>query len=230
MSGEGDMSEDDRVQAGEYVLGLMDPPFARAFEARLAAEPALRDLVAAWEDDFVALTDDIPEDAPPHSVWHGITRTLFDEDEKRSFWSRIGVSQILIGAAAAALIAFAVVQAGLLSPAMKPEYRAVVAAEDQSLQFTAEYDTESGSLLLTRVAGEAAPGRSYELWLIAGNNAPVSIIVWPSGADSEEIVLPAPMAGALLGATLAISDEPEGGSPTGAPTGAVLATGQVQLI
>ena len=31
----------------------------------------------------------------------------------------------------------------------------------------------------------------------------------------------------LAGGVLAISDEPDGGSPTGLPTGAVLATGQV---
>lgn len=227
MSGEGDMSEDDRVQAGEYVLGLMDPPFARAFEARLAGEAALRALVAGWEEDFAALTDGIAPEAPPHGVWHAITGELFGDEARRSFWSRIGLGQALIGAAAAAAIAFAVMQAGLLTPGGQPEYRATVAAEDQSLQFTAEYDTESGNLHLTRVAGDAAPGRSLELWLIAGNEPPVSIMVWPSGADREEILLPAPMAAALPGATLAISDEPEGGSPTGAPTGPVLATGEV---
>jgi anti-sigma-K factor RskA len=227
MSGEGDMREDDSVQAGEYVLGLMDAPSARAFEARLAAEPALRGLVAAWEDDFAALAADIPEDAPPHSVWHGITAELFDAGEKRSIWARIGLGQILVGAAAAALIAFAVMQAGLLSPGATPEYRAEVAAADQSLLFTAEFDNESGSLSLTRVAGQAAPGRSLEIWLIAGDEAPVSVMVWPSDTETEEIVLPAPIAAALPGGTFAISDEPEGGSPTGAPTGDVLATGQV---
>jgi len=205
----------------------MDPPFARAFEARLAADPALRDEVAGWEADFAALTDDIAPEAPPHGVWHAITRELFGDAERRSLWARIGVGQALIGAALAAAIAFAVMQAGLLGPGGQPEYRASVAAEDQSLQFTAEYDTDSGNLYLTRVAGDAAPGRSLELWLIAGDAAPVSVMVWPSGAEREEILLPAPMAAALPGATLAISDEPEGGSPTGAPTGPVLATGEV---
>ena len=132
-----------------------------------------------------------------------------------------------MGAAAAALIAFAVMQAGLLSPGATPEYRAEVAAADQSLLFTAEFDNESGSLSLTRVAGQAAPGRSLEIWLIAGDEAPVSVMVWPSDTETEEIVLPAPIAAALPGGTFAISDEPEGGSPTGAPTGDVLATGQV---
>lgn len=227
MSGEGDMSEDDRVQAAEYVLGLMDAPFARSFEARLAIEPDLRALVSAWENDFASLAAAIPEDAPPHSVWHGITTELFGETDRRPFWQRIGLGQMLVGAAAAALIAFAVVQAGLLGPGVAPQYQAEVMAEDDSLHFTAEYDNESGSLRLTRVAGDAAPGRSLEVWLIAGSDAPVSVMVWPSGTDSEEIVLPAPIAAKLPGGTFAISDEPEGGSPTGAPTGAVLATGQV---
>ena len=47
--------EDDRALAAEYVLGLLDPPEARAVEARLAADPALRAHVAAWSEDLAAL-------------------------------------------------------------------------------------------------------------------------------------------------------------------------------
>jgi anti-sigma-K factor RskA len=64
------------------------------------------------------------------------------------------------------------------------------------------------------------------LWLIAGGNAPVSLGVLP---DSGIVALafPVDLKDQLRGATLAISDEPDGGSPTGQPTGAVLATGVV---
>ncbi len=228
MSGEGGMSDDDRVQAAEYVLGLMDPAIARAFEERLDREPALRALVADWADDFAQMAEEIPAETPPPQVWAAIERELDGPPAKRSFWSRIGLPQAILGAAAAAALAFAALQSGLLVPEMEPEYRAEVAAEDESLRFRAEYDADTGRLHLTRVSGQAAPGRSFELWLIAGNDAPVSVMVWPDEAVSEEITLPATMAADLPGGVLAISDEPSGGSPTGAPTGPVLATGAVE--
>mgnify|MGYP000881567588 CR=1 FL=1 len=82
---------------------------------------------------------------------------------------------------------------------------------------------------LNRLEGAPATGRSLELWLIAGNEAPVSLGVLPQDAASR-ITLPAALRGKLVGSVLAISDEPEGGSPTGAPTGAVLATGELTRV
>lgn len=230
MTGEGDMSEEDRALAAEYVLGLMDDAIARAFEQRLTLEPALRDQVAAWENDFAALTDAIPEVAPPASVWANVSREVFGAPERSSLMSRFGFGQWVLGAMAAASLAFVVFQSGLFDPSLQPEFVAEVASDDASLGFRAEYDVETASLYLTRLNGAAAPGRSLEFWLIAGGDAPVSVIVWPNGAESERISLPAPMAASLPGATIAISDEPEGGSPTGAPTGAVLAAAEVRPI
>jgi anti-sigma-K factor RskA len=42
--------------------------------------------------------------------------------------------------------------------------------------------------------------------------------------------LPEALRGTVAGLVLAVSDEPPGGSPTGAPTGAVLAVGQVSAL
>ena len=68
---------------------------------------------------------------------------------------------------------------------------------------------------------EAAPAdKSYELWSIAPNEAPKSLGVVEQASLSRD--LPVDPAGDL---TLAISLEPKGGSPTGAPTGPVVFTG-----
>ena len=79
----------------------------------------------------------------------------------------------------------------------------------------------------TASSGGARPGRALELWLIEGDDPPVSLGVLP---DTEATVLQvdAAVAAALPGGVLAVSDEPPGGSPTGQPTGDVLATGQVE--
>ena len=85
--------------------------------------------------------------------------------------------------------------------------------------------------LITRQGGASAPqGRAQELWLIAdADSAPISLGLL---GGEQQIVVPVAesLRGALEGATLAVSDEPEGGSPTGAPTGPVLAAGQITAL
>ncbi|WP_217899019.1 anti-sigma factor [Oceanicola sp. 22II-s10i] len=223
------MDDDDRVLAAEYVLGLLSAAEQRAFEARLTSEPALRDEVAARSEDFAAMTTGIEPVEPPRRVWDGINARLFSEEPRVGLLERLGIGRILAGAALATVLVFGAMQLGVLMPETAPEFRAELSGED-ALRFRADYDADTGSLVLTRLGGTAAAGRSYEFWLIAGGNAPVSVMVWPRDAESEEIMLPAPIAAALPGGTLAISDEPEGGSPTGAPTGAVLAAAEVQPI
>ena len=68
--------DDDRILAAEYVLGLMPAAERRAFEVRLGGDAALRAEVAAWAEDFVRLTDDAPEVAPPAALWRGIEAAL----------------------------------------------------------------------------------------------------------------------------------------------------------
>jgi anti-sigma-K factor RskA len=63
--------------------------------------------------------------------------------------------------------------------------------------------------------------------LIAENaEAPVSLGVLPADAVAR-IALTEQLKAALQNGTLAVSDEPIGGSTTGAPTGDVLAVGKV---
>ncbi|MWD30275.1 hypothetical protein E0K89_022695 [Aquicoccus sp. SCR17] len=224
MSEPEEEDRDDRVLAGEYALGLLRPDEARAFEARLAGEPALRALYAGWAEDFVALTDDIPGTAPSPRVWRSVEAELFPATRPRR--RLVGLLGYLLGGVAAALVAFLVMtQLELNEPA--PSLRAEIAAEDQSLVIRAAYLARSNELVVDREQGGARPGRALELWLIEGDNPPVSLGVL---SDTEATVLQvdAAVAAALPGGVLAVSDEPPGGSPTGQPTGDVLATGQVE--
>lgn len=67
----------------------------------------------------------------------------------------------------------------------------------------------------------------HELWAIAGDAAPVSLGVVPENGRIT-LTLPDALRGSpQSGLVLALSDEPPGGSPTGAPTGDVLAVGEV---
>ena len=238
MSAETPLPEDDRALAGEYVLGLLEPAQAQAFEARMSRDPALRALVAEWAEGLVPLADggEVP---PPGTTWLNIEQTLFGNEAKSvPFWRKLGIGQAVFGAIAAAGLAFVVVNSGLLqsgaplsttAPAMRADLGAQIAAQDASLVVAALYDSSSGEMRLNRVAGEMPSARAREIWVIAAEAAPRSLgLLETSGVTV--IRVPEELRAQMAGAVLAISDEPLGGSPTGAPTGAVLATGPVSAL
>ena len=72
-----DAKNTDKILAGEYALGLLSGEENTKFEARLGAEPQLRRYYTDWLEDFVALTDDIGEVAPPIGFYAGLEKRLF---------------------------------------------------------------------------------------------------------------------------------------------------------
>ncbi|MDX1785691.1 anti-sigma factor [Roseovarius sp. ZX-A-9] len=222
--------EDDRILAGEYALGLLTPEEATRFEARLVQEPELRALYAAWAEDFVGMTDGIAEVTPPPNLLSRIEARIFGAAAKPSLMQRLGLGWVSGSLAAAAVAVVIGLNAGLFdtgpSAPADPAYVAQIAAEDGSLIVQAAYDADNGELYLRRDVGGAASGRALELWLIAGDNAPVSLGVLPE-TQAGSLTIPEGLRAQLAGGVLAISDEPPGGSPTGVATGAVLAIGPV---
>jgi anti-sigma-K factor RskA len=94
--------------------------------------------------------------------------------------------------------------------------------------FIVTVDGESRTLTVRRVTTSPDPGRSYELWLLSSHlPAPRSLGIV---GDSEftERPLPANLdVDAMQAARYAVSLEPAGGSPSGAPSGPILFTGQL---
>jgi anti-sigma-K factor RskA len=94
--------------------------------------------------------------------------------------------------------------------------------------FLAVLELNEGTLVVSPVSARPTPRRSYELWLaLKGASAPVSLgVIAQSGAT--RVPLQAPLATAdLTNATLTVSLEPEGGSPSGQPTGPILFVGKL---
>ncbi|WP_158234153.1 anti-sigma factor [Oceaniglobus indicus] len=220
---------DDAVLAGEYVLHLLDPAERATFEARLDVDGALRAEVALWADALADLAADVRPVDPPARVRAALERmaapatdTVAPTRRGRSIWARLG----MLGAAAAiALAVFVGVNRDDifgLSPAI---YIAQMQSEDTAFQVLAGYHPDEAALVVNRSAGDIPPGRVLELWLIApGADAPVSLGVLPDD-PKVTVTIPEDLRDVLRGSTLALSDEPPGGSPTGAPTGSVLAAG-----
>lgn len=223
-----DDHNDDVALAGEYALRLMDAEAKAAFEDRLAAEPALRQLLAEWDEEFVALADEIAPIVPPKHLKVRIEDVLFkNATQPQARWS---VWRVFAGAGFAVALGLAVLV--IVPPvdvpdAFAPRFTAELVGEDQSLVVLASYAPDAGVLRIDRQSGNARSGRVLELWLIAeGATAPVSLGVLPE-AKTVDIALPDTLVGEIEGGTLAISNEPIGGSTTGAPTGEVLAAGAV---
>ncbi len=223
MSADAD-KDDDQALAAEYALGLMSAEEAAAFEARLAFEPALRTAYAQWAEDFAAMAEDIPEETPPARVRAKIKAQLFpDTEPQRGNWMRrFGLGAVALAALVAALFLTVDLPGQGVSPPANPVYIADMASDDGALVVHAGYDAETSELYIKREQGEARSGRALELWLIAGDNPPVSLGVLPED-DATRVPVTPELAASLDGGVLAISDEPLGGSPTGAPTGDVLA-------
>lgn len=223
-------THEDSVLAAEYVLGLLTPGEALAFEDVLSVDPEMRDHFATWSESLVSLTDDIAPVTPPPAVKGRILAALFGAPEKRSFMSRFGLfGPVLGGLAAAAVVLVTLNQTGFLRET-SPSYVAEIAAEDASLIVQASFDPADNTLQMTRTTGTAIEGRSQELWLIVGDDAPVSLGVWPQGQDAATLTVSAELSQLMAGGVLAITDEPLGGSPSGAPTGDLLAAGPVTLL
>ncbi len=204
----------DDALAAEYVLGVLSLADRSAVEARLKNDSAFVARVAAWENRLSPLNDDYAE-VPAPDLMPRIEARLFPVAEKPARRPLFGW---LSGAATAAAIAIAAVV--MFTPPAPPPVVATLGEADASLRFEARFDGQA--LTVTRVSGTAAPqGQVQQLWIIAPDAAPVSLGL----LEGESIAVPYPAAPA--GWTLAVSVEPAGGSPTGAPTGPVVAAGVI---
>ena len=222
MSDRQDMPEDEAL-AAEYVLRLLDAEAERAFEARLRAEPDLRDHVRFWEAEFATLAEDVPEDTPSPAV----RAKLFAElggAQPGAGRGRVWRWMAFPALAAVAVAAFLVLGPLLRDPGFDPTLHATLISQDGAVHIEAGYSPDGNLFKVIPEEGAPAPGRDFELWVIGAEaTAPVSLGVIP--ADRESLFEITPEIAALIdGGTLAVSDEPAGGSPTGAPTGAILAT------
>lgn len=233
----------DEIVAAEYVLGVLDHAARREAESRLMREPAFAALVRRWEADFSALNDEYEPAAPPAAAFARIERRLFASPGAASaeasapsagWWNSLALwrglafaSMIAVVGLAAALSQFG---GGRPAPSASP-LLAELSASGSPISLVALYDASRGTVRLTPVAARAdAAPKSLELWLIEGNDPPVPLGLVPADGRGEIEIAPEKRARFKEGAVLAISLEPEGGSPTGAPTGPVVAAGPARPI
>lgn len=226
----------DRL-AAEYVLGTLRGGARRRFESLLPAHPGLRKAVWRWQDRLVPLTASVPPVTPSPAVWTGIEQRLFGDaalagtsasvqQRLTRWWERLGLWQGLAGAASLATLVLAVALT-LPGPVQPPVVVVMGTGTGQGpASFVASVGADGRSLVLKPLAGVAVTAaQALELWAVPPKGAPRSLgLVSNQGATTvlREHLLQGT-------AAFAVSVEPAGGSPTGAPTGPVVSVGQLEL-
>ncbi|MEZ6875763.1 anti-sigma factor domain-containing protein [Enterobacter sp. KBR-315C3_2022] len=208
----------DEMLAAEYALGTLRGGARLQFQKRVAAEPALAARVARWQNMFSTLDDHLAPVAPPERVWKRIALELPDKRPARKSRPYFGW---LVAASLAALTVIA------WYSTRAPEFAPLVVLNDaqQRGQWVVSADAQRQHLSVTPLKPNAlATQNSLQLWLIPGGQAPISLGLLQADAPTQVTLRHAALA---PDATLAISLEPKGGSPTGLPTGPVLYSGKL---
>lgn len=226
MSAGEDIEEEDAdALAAEYVLGLTPPDAQPALRQRLARDAAFAAAVAGWQESFVRLTDDIKPQKPPRKLKTALKRRLFGRSAQDS-GPRLWVWQVVSFAALATAAYISLNDLRIEPRANPPVFVAALDNAVEGLRVLVVYDPLRGEVALRRLEGGAAAGRALEFWAIPPGADPVSLGVLPA-TEQVRIVLPESLAAQAPQLTFAISDEPQGGSPTGAPTGQILGASPV---
>ena len=230
------MSDDDtiepaergRIIAAEYVLGVLGADERREVERRLAQEPALASEVAFWEERLGVLADAVTPVTPPQHTWSRIEAAIPAAAaaqptslwQSLAFWRGFGIASATLAAASIAALAYF----GFV-PATRAPLMATLAGSSGQPNVVAALT--GNDLLVVPAALLTNDPRAVELWLILPNQRPHSLgLIHPGQA--MRLTIPPDLAERLTpDAALAISLEPPGGSPTGQPTGPVIASGRL---
>jgi anti-sigma-K factor RskA len=214
---------------GEYLLGTLRGATRRRFEAAVRDEPLVALRLRHWEATATPRYSKMIEIQPPARLWQQLERELALSRYRQNWYQRAGFWRAWAWAATGAVLVLLVVTGrnlpGLAPP---PVDIAQLSGASGVAQVIAQRSGDGLTLVLkAKRPVLAGPNQSYELWLIAApGSVPVSLAVL--GNLDVTIRLSQRIADQLrTGATLAVSTEPAGGSPTGQPTGTVILAGQV---
>lgn len=219
---------DPDMTAAELALGLLDGEERAAALRRVLADPAFAREVEQWRQRLAGLFDDYPDIAAPESVAERLSSLDLPPPARPVPWFRRPIAA-MVGAVAAMLALFLVVQP--VSRVEGPPHHMMVASlmlSDKSGAVPAMVDMTTGEMRVGE-SGVAPQGKTAQLWMIGGDGVPKSMGLLASTGPSR-MTLPMEKRRELkTGVTLAVSIEPLGGSPTGLPTGPVVASGKLSI-
>ena len=232
------LSPEDEMNAAEFALGTLDEGDRSAIAARRQREDELDSAIVAWERRLAPLVESIPELSPPQDYLAAILARI--DGRVRAIDDRAGnvadltrrLSRWRVGAIAASGLAAALALGiGLreTNRSQAPhEFVAVLQKSADAPAFMVTVNLDTRDLIVRPVAAPAQAGKSYELWIINDKlGAPRSLGVIDQARTIANPKLAAYDRAVVTDATYAVTVEPEGGSPTGAPSGAPVFVGKL---
>ncbi len=217
--------------ADVYVLGLMDPGEAAAIEANMKGDPELRAAVAASRERFLPL-DAAAEPVPVREdLWSRIVAALPSQagpaagapeppanENRRNGWRTTAIAAI----AATVILAFGLSYSLLRTS--EPLVVAVLVNDRGEVQAVIEDFGNAQATVRLLVDLDVPEGKTIQVWTLPSPQmGPVSLglIDDARSVRLDGPALPIPRDSQLYELTL----EQAGGSPTGRPTGLILAKG-----
>ena len=223
----------DRL-AANYVAGTLRGRARRRFEALVPAHANLRGAVQAWQARLMPLTLTIPPQQPSPQVWQRIQARIGGPaaaPAPTGWWARLAFWRGF-----AALATVAAVSLGVLLASPPPAQAPIVVVLNATPPAGAPEGAVTPASFVASISGDGRAvvtrplvnvsleaNRALELWSVPGAGAPRSLgLISAQGATvvRRDKVLDGT-------AALAVSLEPPGGSPTGAPTGPILFVGKL---
>jgi anti-sigma-K factor RskA len=221
------------TEALEYVLALTERDDRRAFEAALLDDPAIAERVWQTEEMFAPLAAAVRDRPVPPRVKRALEARLFGPPGVATAAVRrvpgtlvraVGRGLAAAALAGLALVAILLVRPELVAPA-SAQWVAAIVRNDGGV--TLAWRRTDGALVAEPFA--VARAGSPELWLVPAVGSPQSLGLLE--AEGSRFRVPA-ASDALFrpGSRLVVTLEPEGGSPTGQPTGPALGAGNLTRI
>lgn len=203
------------LMAAEFVLGTLTGAARRRFERWRATDPFIERRVRAWEERLAGLAFRLAPIAPSPATWAAIQRKTGSAPPLRFRLLAAAVTAIAVLG-----LGFFLWQDFRVAP---PQAQAVIASKAGETLWRIELASDGGSLAVSAVGAVSYPDqKSLELWALPPDAAPVSLGLMPASGHLRLALDDRQRAAIGLAANVAVSEEPPGGSPTGAPTGPVL--------
>ncbi len=232
----GEPFDADEALAMDMALGALGRDERRAAEARMRSDPAFRARVEDWNARLAPLADGIAPVVPAATLWAAIEAEIAPSPRRATAPSpRTGLWNSLAlwrGLAMAGVAAAAIAITQISPPAGAPPQMLVasLAGDDGKPLIAAAYDPLRGAVVLTPATHRDDGRKSPELWVIEADKPPRSLGVIDIAGPNAHAISAQRLAGLHSGSTLAITIEPLGGSPTGRPTGPVVAKGVLSAV
>lgn len=229
---------DREILAGEYVLGLLDGAEKAAFESRLADDTRLDAAVARWRTRLAPIDATARPIEPSAGLWQRIEAGLDRASAPRRatasrpalnigfarWWDNLRLWRGAALAAVAATVLLAIGLVAALDRARRQPVMVAVLLTDTNIAAAVVNTFADGRVELLPLQDIAVPqGRALQIWTLWDRAAgPRSV-----GLIDRARAVPLRLDNLPLGADqlFEITVEPEAGSPTGRPTGPIVAKG-----